>query len=66
MQRGLLPYVLEDGIPALILSAVVLLSGMGYGFYVAHQRPATPVAELLPEAAAPAAPASAPAAAEKP
>ncbi|MEZ2738672.1 hypothetical protein [Comamonas jiangduensis] len=66
MQRGLLSYVLEDGIPALILSAIVLLSGMGYGFYVAHSRPATPVAELLPEAAAPAAPASAPAAAEKP
>ena len=66
MQRGLLPYVLEDGIPALILSAVVLLSGMGYGFYVAHSRPATPVPELLPEAAAPAVPASASVAADKP
>lgn len=39
MSRGL-QTLLESATPTLVLAAVVLLGGMGYGFYQAHQAPA--------------------------
>ena len=55
MERGLLPYILEDGIPALVAALLVLLAGVGYGFYAAHQQPS---AAATPPATATAVPAA--------
>lgn len=59
MERGLLPYILEDGIPALVAPLLVLLAGVGYGFYAAHQQPPAAATPPATATAVPAAPATA-------
>ena len=59
MERGLLPYILEDGIPALVAALLVLLAGVGYGFYAAHQQPSVAATPPATATAVPVAPATA-------
>jgi hypothetical protein len=49
--RRRLPMFLESAVPALVLAVVILVGGMGYGFYQAHQ---TPVEGAVAVPAAPA------------